>query len=112
MERNTLKKQKNLLRWAKGRSKRTGVPFTITLEDIIIPKVCPVLNIPLFCGDGKATSNSPTLDRVVPDIGYVPGNVLVISQRANYLKGNASWKEISMIADYYEEHILENWMRS
>lgn len=48
---------------AKMRAKENNLNFTIELSDIIIPKICPVLDIPLFITPGKRTDNSPSLDR-------------------------------------------------
>ena len=108
---NTLTKQKNLLRWARDRAGQQDIPFNITVEDIYIPKSCPVLKIPLFSGDGVSCENSPTLDKIVPELGYVPGNVIVISRRANRIKSNASWHELRLLVDFYEQHITQHWMR-
>lgn len=48
--------------------------------------VCPVLGVPLAAGSQRS-SGSPSLDRIRPAQGYVRGNVRVISDRANRLKG-------------------------
>jgi len=47
---------------------------------------------------GRRTS--PTLDRFIPELGYIPGNVDIISHRANALKSNATLEEVQMLADY------------
>jgi hypothetical protein len=82
---------------AKDRAKRNGIPFNITHKDIQIPHCCPFLGIKIFPGVGKMTDNSPTLDRIQPDLGYTKGNVLVISNRANRLKNNATLEELELI---------------
>ena len=79
-----------LLKSAKQRAKKRGVPFNLTIEDIRIPDMCPVLGIPLRRGKEKLHDNSPTLDRMVPERGYVRGNVMVISHLANRIKTNAN----------------------
>lgn len=86
---------------AKSRAKRQGVPFDISVEDIEIPKRCPVLGIKLKMGHGQPTDNSPSLDRIIPALGYVKGNIEVISHRANSIKRDATPEELRMIADYY-----------
>lgn len=92
---------KYLLGRAKTRAKQKGVPFSITLADIVIPEVCPVLGIPLNVAfKVRNHPNAPSLDRVVPALGYVPGNINVISYRANTLKNNASADELKRIIDY------------
>ena len=71
--------------------------FNITIEDINIPEKCPVLGIPLVLhkGEGKGPKyDSPSVDRIDSNLGYVKGNVRVISWRANTLKSNANYTEI------------------
>jgi hypothetical protein len=84
---------------AKWKAKQLGLGFDITEEDIEIPKVCPVLGIPLFRNIGKGGPgwNSPSIDRIDPSKGYVKDNVRVISHRANTLKNNASLEELEKI---------------
>lgn len=84
---------------AKSRAKAKGVPFDIELSDIVIPDVCPVLGIPLFWGD-KLTNNTPSIDRLIPEKGYVKGNCVVISMKANRLKNNATKEELEAILKY------------
>lgn len=88
---------------ARVRARIAGVPFTITANDIVIPTNCPILGIPLFQAKGKrgGGDNSPSLDRIKPELGYVPGNIIVISNRANRLKSDASIEELRSIASFY-----------
>lgn len=89
-----------MLQSAWARSKTQNLPFTITLGDIPhIPDVCPVLNIPLKKGVGKAHDNSPSLDKIFPALGYVPGNIRIISRRANLIKTNATATELLLVAN-------------
>lgn len=46
---------------------------------------------------------APSLDRLVPALGYVRGNVRVISHRANRLKGDALIEEIEAVLHYMKE---------
>ncbi len=90
---------------AKHRAKKNGEPFALTKEDIVVPAVCPVLGIPLkrhVGGKGKTHDDSPTLDKIVPALGYVKGNVAVISGRANRVKNDASAEEHRKIANWIE----------
>lgn len=76
-----------LLASARFRAKRDGYPFTLTHDDITIPEFCPILGHKLVKSvTGKASPNSPSLDKVDPNLGYIPGNVRVISHEANRLK--------------------------
>ena len=88
-----------VLMGAKTRAKANGVPFDIVVADITIPDVCPVFGIPLRWGD-KLTNNTPSVDRLVPEKGYVKGNCMVISMKANRLKNNASVEELRKLLEY------------
>lgn len=81
---------------AKQRARLKNIPFTITLTDIVIPTHCPILGLELVRNKGgkRALPNSPSLDRINPTLGYVPGNVRVISFRANTIKNDATKEEI------------------
>lgn len=86
---------------AKRRATMRGRAFSLTLADMPeIPKVCPVLGILLECNEkaGPAES-SPSLDRIDPGLGYVPGNVRVISFRANRLRSDGTADELRAVAD-------------
>jgi hypothetical protein len=90
-----------MLREARSRAAALGVPFDLTLEDIFIPPTCPVLGIPLFVspeGRRGACPNSPSLDRLIPSMGYVRGNVAVVSWRANRLKSDGTSDELQLVA--------------
>jgi hypothetical protein len=82
---------------AKRRAKRFSVPFSIEVCDVIIPDICPLLGIKLVKGDDVASDASPSLDRIVPENGYVRGNVWGISYRANAIKRNATFTEFERI---------------
>ena len=73
---------------AKVRAKAQGIPFDIDVTDINIPDVCPVLGIKLKIHTGKsgAFKDSPSLDKIIPELGYVKGNVQVMSQLANQMR--------------------------
>ena len=89
---------------AKRRAKTKELDFDITVEDIIIPQFCPLLNIPIThqTGLGKRTDGSPSLDRIDNRFGYVRGNILVISWRANFLKSDASLQELQLLTKNLE----------
>jgi hypothetical protein len=94
---------------AKRRAKKHGVPFNIAKEDIEIPEFCPALKVRIGKSKGSSGPFSPTLDRIIPEMGYVRGNILVISSRANQIKTDATWAEIQMLADFYKEYIINNF---
>lgn len=89
-----------MLRAARKRAREQNVPFGISLEDIVIPDVCPALGMKLKFHEKQSQDNSPTLDKIIPKLGYVQGNIAVLSKRANWLKNNASEQEMRQIADW------------
>lgn len=90
---------------ARRRGRKAGLEATIRKADLIWPTHCPVLGIEL---DYKTQNGSrkfnnpanPSLDRWDNSKGYVPGNVFVISLRANQLKNNATADELEAVAGY------------
>jgi hypothetical protein len=90
--------EKRLWQGAKHRAARSGLPFNIEPSDFSVPDLCPLLGIPLTHGPGKIHDNSPSLDRLVPSLGYVKGNIIVISYRANRIKQNSSPEELELLA--------------
>jgi hypothetical protein len=96
--------KKALIRAAKARAKKKGIPFDITIEDFILPEKCPLLEIPLTVGYGSSQENSYSLDKIIPDLGYVKGNVWVISNKANMIKNNASLEELKLLVKNLETH--------
>lgn len=94
--------QAALLHRAKMRAKNAGIAFNLHISDIIIPEYCPIFpQIKLSPVTTRGGSDSsPSLDRIKPDIGYIKGNVQVISSRANRAKSNLTPQEIFQLAQY------------
>ena len=88
---------------AKRRAKSRGIEFDIEASDVETVTHCPVLGIELRYSEPKMDNaprdNSASLDRIVPDRGYVKGNVRIISMRANRLKCDATAEEMRLILD-------------
>lgn len=95
--------EKSLLRKVRGRCSRSGMPFDLTLEDIVVPKRCPVLGMKLKIrvDHGKKYDDTPSIDRIDNRLGYVKGNVIIVSWRANRLKSDATPKELRRLAKFY-----------
>lgn len=90
----------------KNRAKSKEIPFNIGHEDIIIPEHCPVLGLKLEKNEGKPGFNSPSLDRINPDYGYIKGNVQVISHRANMLKSSGTVEELRKVLAFMEKQTM------
>jgi hypothetical protein len=89
---------------AKARAKKLGREFTITIEDIIVPPLCPVFGVPMerALGSIGAGEHSPTLDRIDSSRGYSADNIEVISYKANRLKSNGNLEDFRAIVRYLE----------
>lgn len=111
-QRNDLLPFEKMWRKARERALNGQVPFLLTVADIEAcwPKdgLCPVLKIPLVRGVGFTIDGSPTLDRLSGESGYEPGNIAIISHRANRAKGDMSAAELARIAFWMRhEHGLD-----
>lgn len=95
-----------LLNSARNRARKKGVPFDLQKEDVIVPAICPVLGIKIEVGNGNSHANSPSIDRIVPEKGYVRGNVIVVSHRANTIKNDASIEELEKVENFYSRLIM------
>lgn len=93
--------KKRLLRGAKDRAKKKGIPCEITIDDIVIPEYCPILGCKLEVLSGP---NSPSLDRINPALGYIKGNIQVISCKANVMKNDATEDELRKFAEWVKNN--------
>ena len=98
-------KEKYLLETARKRAKQKGFDFNLTIEDIVIPDICPVLGIQLCKSNDKTLDSSPSLDRVDSTKGYVKGNVRVISHRANTIKNYGNLEEHRKVIEYIQKNL-------
>lgn len=98
--------ERYMFRCAANNAQQSGREFTIELEDIKIPKVCPVLGIPIQIGfldtRQNQNDNSPSLDRLDNSKGYTKDNINVISWKANKLKGSAKLEDLKRVVVWME----------
>lgn len=93
-----------MVNMCRSRAKMRGIEFRITVADLgEPPEFCPVLGMRLkyFGESTKGGPDSASIDRIVNSEGYVPGNVMIISRRANELKRDATPEELRRLADFY-----------
>ena len=97
-----------LLRGARRRAKQYGLPFALSQSDIMIPPNCPCCGQVIAVNNSfdRARSESPSLDRIEPRLGYIPSNVAVICWRCNNLKSNATAQELRIIADWIDREVI------
>jgi len=98
--------RQRMLDSARKRARDKGLECNLTKEDIVVPTHCPVLGIELKVARGAANAspNSPSLDRIDNSLGYVRGNIIVMSFRANTLKNNATADELQKVATWVAEN--------
>jgi len=94
--------EQRLLAGAKTRAFETMLSFNIDIEDIVIPLLCPILQVPMVIGGRYA----PSLDRIFPEKGYTKGNVWVISRKANVMKNDATLDELERFRSWLNSQPL------
>ena len=94
--------EKKMWRRAKNRAADRGREFTIKVEDIKLPEVCPVFGFPLKQNSGRSGAyfDSYSLDRIDNTKGYTPDNIQVTSQLANAMKADATPEQLRLFAQY------------
>ena len=90
-----------LLSFARRRSLKNNIEFSITKQDIIniFPKnnCCPIFKTKFTVGNKIHCPKSATLDKIDNSKGYTPNNIHIISYKANQIKNNATLNEIITI---------------
>ncbi len=89
----TVPQVKRIMQRAKSRATKKGRVYTITEQDIKIPKTCPILGVPIQASGPYG----PSIDRIDSNKGYTPDNIHIVSNRANILKNNGTVEEFKML---------------
>ena len=87
------------------RARLQGIAFDeAAFREILraMPDRCPVFGTPFVVTHGTLGPASPTVDRIVPSLGYSRGNLVVISARANAIKQDATAAELRAVADWLD----------
>lgn len=98
-----------LLARTKSKAKERQIFFDLNLNDFVIPKICPIFDIELKLSDNKPCDNSPSIDRINNNLGYIKNNIIFISWKANRFKGEASLAEMKLIYDnfYIKNNLID-----
>lgn len=84
----------------KANATRNGIEFTVEFGELNFPTHCPILGLELdYFADGRS-EHSVSFDRVDPNKGYISGNVVIVSWRANRIKNDGSAEEHQKIANF------------
>jgi len=92
-----------LARNSRSRAKKAGIEHTLRWVDIEVPDKCPILDEEFWPVLGQQTPTSPTIDRKNSRLGYVPGNVWVISLEANKAKGRLTLEQLKKLVKELEK---------
>lgn len=96
----------------KSQAKRNGVTFNLTRDYLAElwqqqDGKCAALGIPIEFNRPKNDDCGATIDRIIPEKGYIQGNVLWLSWLANRIKSNCIDPQVfRSIADYVEKNII------
>lgn len=93
---------------AKDRAQKYGFDFDIEESDIVIPEMCPILEVPLEFGTRGNYEYTPSIDRIDNSKGYVKGNIQIISKKANSMKNSASIDELRKFCKNVLRYSLNN----
>jgi hypothetical protein len=88
----------------KANAIRVGIEFTIEFGELTFPTHCPILGIELDYFSEQRTENTVSFDKINPTTGYVSGNVVILSWRANRIKNDGTAEEHRKIADFLHQH--------
>jgi hypothetical protein len=98
---------KKMFMHARQRAERLGLEFNLTFDDIVIPEKCPLLGVSFIPGTKGNYEYTTSLDKIDPTKGYTPGNVWVISKKANSMKNNATLEELRTFVENVSKKLLK-----
>lgn len=90
---------KRILWSSKQRAKHYNIAFDLVESDLLCPTHCSYLGLELHYLAGKVRAdNTASLDRIIPEVGYIKGNVEIISDLANHMKNSATKEQLIFFA--------------
>ena len=106
----------DLVEGARERARKNNLPFNLKVKDLrkIITTHCPVFNFKFKINKKNINNNwenSPTLDRVIPEKGYVKNNIIIVSMLANTIKSNANPNQILKVGKFYKKLYKEKGIK-
>jgi len=89
----------------KAIAKNIPIGFGSTMElavyiKSIAPSHCPVFNMPFIESKSGFNPWSPSIDKIDPKLGYVKGNIQIISVQANSMKRDATPDQLKQFAEW------------
>lgn len=92
---------KTRLSQCKYRAEKKNIPFDITVDDLldVYEENCPYLGIRLtISGNSRNEPSALSIDKIIPELGYVKGNIKIISYKANMMKSDADLNSLVLFA--------------
>ena len=91
---------RNNVRQVAIRCRRDGHAFDLLPADIMVVSHCPITGAEINYASRGRDPNGPSFDRIRPALGYVKGNVRIVSRFANLVRQNCtSAKVFRALAD-------------
>lgn len=92
-----------ILKASKQSAKKKGLEHSIMVADLLpLPEFCPVFGFKLDYNLSKFGETSPSIDRINNEKGYVKGNIVIVSWKANALKKNGTIQDFQRLIDFYK----------
>ena len=104
-KKDLLFQQKKYFRLKVQNCKHNNIPFSVGFKDVVWSRTCPVLGIKLDYFADKKSDSSPSLCCIDPKLGYVPGNIRVISFRAARIKMFGTVEELRKLLTFLENQV-------
>jgi len=93
---------------AKSRASQLKLPFNLTPDylESLWTGTCPITGEAIsFVERDRSDEFAAELDRFVPALGYVQGNVSFISRKMNRLKNSATTEQLQKLLDWMYDRI-------
>lgn len=91
------------LRVMRQAAEKGGFPCDLTHETLpYVPEACPCCGTALQVGRNGGLHNSPSYDRLCPELGYTEGNVVVLCVECNAIKNAAGPERILQVGRWLQ----------
>lgn len=94
-----------ILRNIKFSAKKRNLDFNLKYSDFELPIFCPILGVKLEYGKNTNSPFNASIDRIDNTKGYIRGNIIVISRKANLMKNDASLEDLQIYCTNMEKLI-------
>jgi hypothetical protein len=96
----------------KLRAKQNNLNFNISVEYLeqIWTGTCAIFGTPLCIpySTKHQDPNKATVDKIIPELGYIIGNICWVSNKANIIKSFGTLEDHQLIVNYIKKHTIDN----